>query len=386
VKRLIVILLGVACTALFGAVMADTAESPDKLGPDDGRHFLHEVHKPYLAQIKVDVDDSAQCKVCHSLEPDGAVKAPAAQGHAPCLRSGCHASDFMAVSESMKTAQPQVFRKAATFCLGCHPTVPWPWKTQKTLVLQSWRNQREHHIEMAGQPNGESHGMDHYGHITLAKKKDGKAVVCRDCHVVGNDFKLAPHTPGHQQCMQCHTPGGNAFALSECGRCHKSGGREEWLKGVLNAAKVKIDADDIDGSRPKSSVRACDSQGNAVADKKFKRKTPCFKHETSGHRMLNNNQDVQCAQCHHMISDEKNWAGKSYRTIADLHINKIIGTAGEEVGVVSKCSGRPDKNDAQHAACSGAGSCHEHQRQVDLACPDKKCTLCHAQRTNEEAF
>ncbi len=381
-KRLLVVLFGIGCIAVFGAVNADTPAPA--LSAKDGRHFLHDVHKPYLAAIKIDVEAADQCKICHSIEPDGAVRAPAAEGHAPCLRSGCHASDFMEISKTEEKKRPQLFRKAATFCLGCHPTVPWPWKKQQTLVLQSWRNQREHHIEMAGT---DGKGMDHYGHIKLAKKPDGSGVVCRDCHVVAADFKLEPHTPGHAQCMQCHAPKGTAFALSECGKCHKSGGRDEWLKGVLAAAKIRIDPDDIDGSRPKSSVRACDSQGNALADKKFKRKTPCFKHETAGHRMTNDNKDVQCGQCHHMISDERDWDGKKFRTIADLHVNKIIGTAGEEIATVSPCSGRRDKNDAQHAACSGARSCHEHEKQVDLTCTkQKKCTLCHAQRTNEEAF
>jgi RecJ-like exonuclease len=191
--------------------------------------------------------------------------------------------------------------------------------------------------------------------------------------------------------MQCHAAGKAAFPVTECGRCHKQGKREDWLKSVLDANHISVKNDDIDGTRPQTSVRACGSQGNASADKKFKRKTPCFKHETSGHRMTNDNKDVQCKQCHHMIADEANWGGKTFRSIADLHINKIIGTAGKEVSSPYGCApggGVADKNDAQHAACSGGTACHEHAKAVDLDCPtnQRNCVLCHAQRTNNEAF
>jgi hypothetical protein len=334
------------------------------------------------------VDDPAQCKTCHTLDANGAPRAPAAQGHAPCMRSGCHASDFMVISENGKKFKPQEFARASAFCTGCHPTVPWAWKKPATLTIQAWRNQREHHIEMAkeGDP---PRGMDHFGH-TQMKKKDGTQVACRDCHIVDNEFKLKTGTPGHAQCMQCHGPSGTGFKMEECGRCHKAGGREGWLRGVLERAKIKVNEEDIHGSRPKTSVRSCESAGAASADKQFKGKNPkakCFKHETPSHRLTNDKKDVQCQQCHHMIGDSANWAGKSFSSIADLHTNKIIGTGGAEKATGStKCP--PDKNDAQHAACSGGSACHRHKEEVNLSCPvgQRNCALCHAQRTNNEAF
>jgi hypothetical protein len=371
--------------AVYGA-FADTSKDPKA---PEGIHFMHGNHKDPLAKIGIDVDDPAQCKTCHTLDATGAVRAPAAQGHAPCMRSGCHASDFMVISEAGKKTRPQEFQRASQFCTGCHPTVPWPWKKPQTLTIQAWRNQREHHIEMGGNEGEGTRGMDHFGHITLAKKKDGSATQCRDCHVTDASFKLQAGAPGHKQCMQCHT-GGAVFAMQECGRCHKKGGREGWLRGVLERARIKINEDDIHGSRPKTTVRACESEGAAKADKQFKGKNPkakCFKHETPGHHLTNDKKDVQCAQCHHMIGDKSSWAGRSYGSIADLHTNKIIGAAGKEV-VTSKGCGGADKNDAQHAACSGGNACHRHAKEVDLDCPtgERNCALCHAQRTNNEAF
>ena len=392
-NRLLAVLACVLGVGIYGA-FADTPK--DKV--PEGIHFMHGNHKDPLAKIGIDVDDPAQCKNCHTLDPSGAVRAPASQGHAPCMRSNCHASDFMLISESGKKTKPAEFQRASAFCTGCHPTVPWPWKKPQTLTLQAWRNQREHHIEM-GTDEDPPRGMTHYRHIKEAKKKDGSATVCRDCHVTDDKFKFQNGTPGHKQCMTCHTAGSTGFPMQECGRCHKKGGREGWLKGVLDKAGIKVNDDNIHGSRPKTTVRSCDSDGANKADKQFKGKNPkvkCFDHSTPGHHLTNAKADVQCAQCHHMIADESSWPLapgptkgqlRRFHTVADLHTNKIIGTAGREV-VVSKGCGGPDKNDAQHAACSGGNACHRHAKELDLDCPmgERNCALCHAQRTNNEAF
>jgi hypothetical protein len=229
--------------------------------------------------------------------------------------------------------------------------------------------------------------MDHFDHITIAKKKDGKNTTCRDCHTVDAEFKLAVGTPGHPQCMQCHTADGPAFQMQECGRCHKKGGREGWLMGVLQQRGIKIDPTKIEGSRPDTSVRACGSSGDAKFNAKTKRKTPCFKHETPGHRMTNAKVDVQCQQCHFAISDPKTGAAK-FRSLADLHTNKIIGDTGQTVDSSKYGCAGANKDDVQHAACSGGNACHRHAKEVDADCPlgERNCVLCHAQRTNNEAF
>ncbi len=399
-KRLFVVLTSVVAIAIFGAVFADTPLKDPT--PEDGKHFRHDVHEAPLKNIGVDVWAGDQCKMCHTIDAKGQPMAPVAQGHAPCMKSGCHADEFIAIGKTTRDSknidQQQQYRKAAQFCVGCHPTVPTPWANQKTLIQESWRNQREHHIAMERRSPGEGRppaGMDHYDHIVNAKKKlkDGTfvPVKCRDCHAVGADFALVTHTPGHEQCMTCHTPG-NAFPLTECGRCHVKGSRQDWVRDELTKRGIR-DTDDLEGSRPKGKiVRACKSQGDAAVQKKYgatNKKMKCFKHETSGHRLSAKNEDIQCEQCHHMIANEKSWAPKtSYRSIIDLHSYKIIGTAGQEKLSTSGCGGKPDKNDAQHAACSGGTACHEHAKAVDLNCglSERNCVLCHAERTNNEAF
>ena len=230
-KRLLVVLVCVLGVAVYGA-FADT-----KAKPPEGIHFMHGNHKDPLAKIGIDVDDPKQCKNCHTLDEKGAVRAPAAQGHAPCMRSGCHASDFLVVSESGKKNKPQEYARSTAFCTGCHSEIPVPWKKPGTLTIQAWRNQREHHIEMGSQEGEGTRGMDHYGHITIAKMPDGTKPECRSCHVIDDQFKLKTGTPGHKQCMQCHTAtGAPAFAMQECGKCHKKNGREAWLSGFLERA------------------------------------------------------------------------------------------------------------------------------------------------------
>jgi len=339
----------------------------------EGSHFLHANHKAPLAKIGIDVDNPGQCQKCHSMDDKGQVLAPAAQGHTPCLQSGCHGSDFLLISEKNKKDKPKDFLKASAFCLGCHPTVPWAWKKPATLVLSAWRNQREHHVE-----------MPHFRHTQLTKK-DGKQIACRDCHAVNDKFELAIGTPGHAQCAQCHNPKDYPeHTMNQCGACHQQGSRDNFLKAVLQDHNVKIDPNKgIDGSRPASDVRECASQGKVDFDKKKGRKTPCFRHETPGHRMTNDKQDVQCSRCHFVVSDKKRWGSKSFETIADLHAFKIIGNS-DQLEEKSACGG---KNDSQHAACSGGGVCHRHAKEVDQRCPESNCMLCHANATSKnEAF
>ncbi len=365
VKRVLAPVCLLIGLAVAGAVLADTPAGEPVM---DGVHFLHGNHKAPLSKIGIDVENPDHCQKCHSLNDKGQVMAPAAQGHTPCLQSGCHGSDFMLISAKTKQAKPQEFLKASAFCLGCHPTVPWAWKKPATLVISAWHNQREHHVE-----------MPHYVHTQMTKK-DGTKIGCRDCHMVNEKFELAVGTPGHAQCAQsgCHTPTDYPeHTMNKCGACHASGSRDNFLRAALRShPEIKIDPKkDIDGSRPGSDVRVCSSQGEDQYKKKTGRKVPCFRHETPGHRMTNDKKDVQCVTCHFIVTQKAGWTkSRSFENVVDLHLNKIIGNAFN------------DSHDMQHEACSGANSCHRHEQAVRINSPDSNCTLCHATRTKNEPF
>jgi hypothetical protein len=372
--------LGCAFVIVFGALLADTTAqpaAPQRPLPEPS-HFSHQDH------LQWGIDEAAmkQCKTCHSIDAKGMVLAPAAQGHAPCLKSGCHGDDplkaeapsFFAISEkNAKSTDPAVqkaFDRAAAFCLGCHEQVPWAWKKPTTRVLQGWVSQREHHIEMAKTATSR---MDHWAH-TQAKMKNGEQVGCRHCHQVDKDHKLMVGAPGHPQCMQCHNADDKiTFAMTECGKCHKSGSQKEWLEEEVRARKRDGKAKDF-LSRPKSDVRACDSRG---ADETKKRPTPknfkCFKHETKEHRTDTAGEDVQCKKCHWIVtSDPKLWRpdkGLAWSSLADLHLNKVIGDPFTK------------DRDQQHKACGGSG-CHG---KIETG-GKTPCQLCHAERTQQEPY
>jgi hypothetical protein len=206
-------------------------------------------------------------------------------------------------------------------------------------------------------------GADHYAHTQM--KKNGKQIGCRDCHVVDDEgakpsYALVKGAPGHAQCLQCHNNEGPGFALSECGSCHKDGSRREFIRTVMGD---KFDpAKDVE-TRPGSRVRECEGEGAALYNAKQKRKVPCFKHETKEHRTKKDGSDVQCATCHYLVTDKKQWVGgRARNSIADLHRNSIIH------------SNPSDDMEKHHAACSGRG-CHAGQTELG---PAKACTKCHA--------
>jgi hypothetical protein len=347
------------------------ADSAAPTPPPVPTHFSHKDHATYGA----DTTDAKKCGSCHTIDAKGAVQAPASLGHAPCLTSGCHADSFLRITKkNSESKDPRVladFAKASAFCLGCHEQVPWAWRKPTMRVLQGWLNQREHHIEMA---KSATSNMDHFAHAVLARNKAGQRAACRDCHVVGNDFALVKGTPGHAQCLSCHNPTDNvAFPLAECGRCHVSGSKEEWLRKVVEANGVKLNPKFDVLKRPGTDVYSCGSQAEDLYKKQGKKSKFCFRHETEGHRTAKG-ADVQCEQCHFVITKKNEWGGRAYNSIADLHLNKVIGNPNGNV------------RDPQHEACSGSTSCHKHQAQVDLNSAGSDCSHCHAKRTKEEPF
>jgi hypothetical protein len=313
--------------------VAQPAPAPAQPAPAQplppAKHFSHADHKPR----GVDVD---KCASCHSVDAKGQVLAPAAQGHAPCLDAKCHAADFLAVGDQARKANSAQFAKSGAFCLGCHETIPWPWKKPATRILGGHENAREHHVE-----------MNHYEHTQRTK-----AVGCRGCHVVDEkSFALVAATPGHAECATCHNPKDYPdFTMKACGNCHQPEARADYL------ARLRIAA-----NRPKTDVRSCGSEGHAEAQRRAgKQDIPCFKHERVEHRTLKGS-PVQCVSCHFIVGDKPKWAKKRYQTLADLRVNPIIWNA----------------KDQQHESCGRVAACHK--RDVDPV-SGAKCSLCHAEK------
>ncbi|HWU91168.1 MAG TPA: hypothetical protein VN253_28070 [Kofleriaceae bacterium] len=292
------------------------------------KHFSHTDHRTR----GVDVE---KCASCHAIDAKGQVLAPAAQGHAPCLDAKCHATDFLAVGDQARKRSPAQFAKASAFCLGCHETVPWPWKKPTTRVLRSYENSREHHVE-----------MNHYEHTQRTK-----VTGCRGCHVVDDrSFGLVAGTPGHAQCGTCHNAKDYPdLTMKACGSCHQRESRASYLQGL-----------GIAENRPKTDVRACQTEGHEQVQKRQGRPVPCFQHERVEHRTLNGS-PVQCVSCHFIVGDKSKWAKRRYQTLADLQLNPIIWNA----------------KDQQHESCGRVAACHK--RDVDPV-SGARCNLCHAEK------
>jgi hypothetical protein len=306
------------------------------------KHFDHKAHAGRGV-------DTTKCETCHRIDAKGAILAPAAQGHAPCLQAQCHATDFISVGASEKTRKPgPAFDKAAAFCAGCHAAVPWPWKKSPTRILPSFKAAREYHVE-----------MNHLSHAQRAMKSDPPpqghaAMSCRGCHSVDNkSFALVIGAPGHDQCVQCH----NAkdfpdFTMAQCGLCHQAPSRESYFKEQLAQRNITKRA-----ARPATRVRACGGEAHEKLAAKNP-KTPCFKHERIEHRTESGKADgspLQCAKCHYVVADSK--LGKDYQSLVDLRVRPIID----------------NNKDRQHASCGRSG-CHNKEVAAD-SCAE---SFCHA--------
>lgn len=335
----------------LGAIMAVVRSDVTSAAPGDGtptltpNHFSHLKHKARL--------DVSKCEDCHAIDAKGGIVAPAAQGHAPCLRSGCHADDplktkapsFLAVSKAnSESKDPKVlaaFQRAGAFCLGCHEQVPWPWKKPTVRVVATWLQQTEHHLEMA---RTDKSSMDHWMHTK--QEKNGKPLGCKGCHLMGGGGQGHDKgSPGHSQCVQCHNASdGEAFAMNECSRCHKDGPRDAWIRSVV---KPKSRGYDLP-SRQDSSVVSCGSARDAAL-KNPNKNAKCFKHESDAHAK------IDCGTCHWMVVQMRD----RYGNLAQLHQNKIVGDLGSDL-------------EKQHAACSTSG-CH----RKEFNSGETGCQSCH---------
>ena len=286
--------------------------------------FSHALHESRL--------DLTTCETCHSVDAAGVVAAPAARGHAPCQTAGCHAADFVATGPTTRRKDPARFAHATAFCLGCHDSAdgspPAPWATPNVSgILRSFQAEREYHVE-----------MNHFEHT--------KRIDCRSCHIVDEKtLALVPAAPGHGQCVTCHNPQKfPGFTMEKCGYCHDHPSRAEYFHA----------------SRPKTDVRACDSEGHAALVAKAGKGVACFRHERTEHR-VRAGKPVECGDCHAVVAKGA-FNGHHYESLKDLHVQPIIDNAA----------------DLAHRSCGRSGC---HAKDVDDSAGKARCTLCHGDLT-----
>lgn len=314
-----------------------TATAPAPASPSSGAavaKFDHAAH----ARLDKPVDMS-NCSQCHTAGKDGALVAPGGKGHQPCLASGCHVDDFLAISPRAQKDRPAEYADAARFCAGCHAAgTPGaaPSRASQPKADAAWKGNPspDHHVE-----------LDHLEHT-------GKT-ACHSCHAVDpQSFRLAAGAPGHAQCATCHGAGdADAAPMSQCQNCHK----EPDGKAYFGAA-----------TRPGSDVRSCDTDSHRALVDQHKEAVPCFKHERVEHR-VKDGAPLECKSCHFMVDDEKQWGRFKYRSLKDLRAAPIIH----------------NQRDLAHASCGTSGC---HRGDVDDARGTGRCGLCHSRKVVEQSI
>ncbi len=181
--RAAVIALGLIVIALIAR--ADVTKQAAPAGFDHARH----------AQAT-----TLACTQCHSLERGGSTKAPS---HATCFGK-CHAEQ----ATTLKLKEP-VPDDRLRYCNACHAetalVVPID---RKALALTAVRSGVEHGLQL--------------GHNSHAQ------IACAKCHEPGRPRKGRPH----ERCIACHndkTSPTSTFAISECAKCHPTGGDRPHL-------------------------------------------------------------------------------------------------------------------------------------------------------------
>lgn len=336
----------------------DKRPAPTPVPTDDigDRHtkFDHNLHADTSKMPRV-VVDSEKCTSCHASDERGNLTLPGTAGqqqkldmpicnprrgrltrpgqvgHQPCLDSGCHVRDFLSTGDKAKRESPDRYQKAAAFCAGCHAGKNPPTSDSQPTVGNIYcdNDSPDHHIE-----------LNHLRHAEKAK--------CRDCHVVGDDYRLLLRRPNHEECANCHN-GKNISPMSYCRTCHLAPGPGEYF--------LPRDYDDV--------VRACGSPEHlrrARRRGKDPSQISCFKHETREHR-FRGDEPLQCSQCHYMVANRKFWSSKQrYESLRDIRSARLID----------------NRRDRAHSkACGGDKGCHA--RDVDDSSGgSEKCTLCHS--------
>jgi hypothetical protein len=238
VNRLVV-LASAALAVVLGSFALARAADPEPAPPDS--KFNHARHVGSVSKAKLDM---TKCTSCHAVDKDGANLRPGADGHQPCMQSGCHLDDFL--------------DKRTTLCLGCHASSDNFRKNPADRVFAPG-GKKEHFVEFS-----------HQAHMRprVAGSK-AQAVVCQTCHWVDKaTFKAVEH-PGHPQCAACHATSKN-LPMSQCDGCHNDGDPAKHF------------------DKHRKDVQLRDN----------------FSHEHVGHRFFDKEkmtQPIQCETCHYKV-------------------------------------------------------------------------------------
>lgn len=340
-----------------GAAAAGAAAQPT--AATTARKFSHELHADGKKMPRAVVTQDS-CRDCHGGDAAGNLALPGAAGpqhesalpvcdpergtlgtigrveHRPCLDSGCHVREFLAVGESTRTADPARYAAATAFCQGCHGGTAPPARHAQVTAPDVYCNNAspDYHIELS-----------HYQHT--------RRTGCRDCHIVDNaSFALVDKRPGHAECARCHDS--QPPLMSYCKSCHREPGPAAYFEPRSGG----------------SDVRACESDSHlALARKKGKRpdEVACFRHETEQHR-FRKGKALECGHCHFMIADQKRWGKQRYDSLKDVKSAPIID----------------NERDLAHQRCGDGSACHA--RDVDDRRGKGRCTLCHSEKAFDQFF
>lgn len=387
-RRLLVAAAGLAVA--FGATMVATfvarADSPADATPIEAKYFNHELHAGMDKPAVIMTGDKANCASCHAVDKSSKIAMPGQNAHQPCINSGCHDTWFL----SAGIPGDKKYKDAVGFCLGCHDTghlAPKPSQKAPPIFL-TFKAEMEFHVEMPGPDDPDTAGTG--SHFEHSKIKGGRQ-DCRSCHIVQEDGLLKPQTPGHDQCLVCHSAedkkkGSVKVSMEQCDKCHKSGPREDPFKTQTRHTGDAVA--DLQASKPDhaTSVRSCGSEAwfhllslakpavQKMSREDQEKQIPCFKHERPGHRFKDpkaKSGPVECSECHYMIGDDKGWPNLSkqvghkvqYYSLKDIHENPIITNNQNE----------------EHNACGADGSGKKGCHELDIPLRGSgKCELCHA--------
>jgi hypothetical protein len=172
---------------LAAGIARAQAPSPAPDADDDTRfsHVQHAGRKG--ARVE-------QCARCHGLSADFKPLTPGADGHQPCMTSGCHLDDFL--------------DEKTTLCLGCHASTD-NFRKNPARDVYGQDPSPEHVVE-----------IDHKAHMERGQpgRPDARA-TCQTCHWVDRSTFVAVTRPGHAQCAPCHGQS-SARPMSGCATCH----------------------------------------------------------------------------------------------------------------------------------------------------------------------
>ena len=272
----------VACAGTFAAARAQDKPAAGKPAPAKPAgpppKFNHATHASKAPRAKLDM---ARCDTCHKVGKDGANVPPGADGHQPCMQSGCHLDDFL--------------DKQTTLCLGCHASTENFRKNPPVRVFKD-NPKPEHFVEFS-----------HQAHMRprVAGSKAAE-VMCQTCHWVDRATFRAVEEPGHPQCAPCHASSRN-LPMTQCDGCHMDGDPRAHF----------------DKQRP--DVQLKDN----------------FAHEHVGHRFFDKEkmtQPIQCETCHYRVEKFASLRDLRGAPIIDTNTMKNNCSKCHDVRDTDKCT------------------------------------------------